>query len=334
MQKKEAGELIRYLSDGMDVVELSHDHYCEFFITIGVPESKNAWTIQRKLLSFLQGHDNAQIVKADLFSPAAEWIKAFRSLNPDVPLTCIATELCRSGIAAGIYLHAVSGVEVRPIVLNGHLLGSIYEDDWMKCLFLADVRPESEKKTRIKQADQTFLKIAKTLQSEGLSFTDVVRTWLYIDEILSWYPDFNKVRAEFFKTQRVFDGLVPASTGISGRNHSGSALVAGVFALLAKNPLLNIQIIPSPLQCPAIKYGSSFSRAIEISASGYRQLLISGTASIDIDGQSMHLGDVRSQIDQTMKVVQAILHSRQMNWKNINRAIAYFKHAADCEFFD
>ncbi|TSA32488.1 MAG: hypothetical protein D4R64_15990 [Porphyromonadaceae bacterium] len=135
-------------------------------------------------------------------------------------------------------------------------------------------------------------------------------------------------------SNRVFDGLVPASTGISGRNHSGCALVAGVFALLVRNPLLKIQIIPSPLQCPAIKYGSFFSRAIEISASGYRQLLISGTASIDIDGQSMHLGDVRSQIDQTMKVVLAILHSRQMNWKNINRAIAYFKHAADCEFFD
>ena len=142
-----AAQLTHYLSDGMDVVELSHDHCCEFFITIGVPQHENAMTIQGKLLSFLQTHGNAQIVKADLFAPAVDWIKAFRSLNPDVPLTCITTELCLSGIETGIYVHAVSGVEVRPIILNGHPVGRVYEDDWMKCLFLADVRPESEKKT-------------------------------------------------------------------------------------------------------------------------------------------------------------------------------------------
>lgn len=329
-----AVQLTRCLSDGMDVVELSHDHCCEYFITIGVPEGENAMTIQGKLLSFLQTHGNAQIVKVDLFAPAAEWIMAFRSLNPDVPLTCIATESCRSGIGTSIYVHAVSGVEVRPIVLNGHPLGSVYENDWMKCSFLADVRPESEKKSRIVQADQAFSKITEAMQLVGLSFADVVRTWLYIDEIFSWYPDFNRVRTKFFQSHRVFVGLVPASTGISGRNHTGSALVAGVFALLAKNPLLNVQRIPSPLQCPAFKYGSSFNRAIEISTPGYRQLLISGTASIDINGQSLHKDDVRSQIEQTMKVVQAILHSRQMNWKNISRAIAYFKHAADGWLFD
>lgn len=237
------------------------------------------------------------------------------------------------GYRGGIYVYAVSGVKVRPIVLNGHPRGSVYEDDWMKCLFLADVWPESKKKTRIEQADQTFSKIAETLQFEGLSLAGVVRTRLYIDEILSSYPDFNRVQTEFFQTHRVFDGLMPASTGISWRNHKESALVASVFALLAKNPL-NVQRIPSPLQCPSFEYGSSFNRAIKISTPGYRQLLISETASIDINGQSMHLGDIKSQIDQTMKVVQAILQSRQMNWKNINRATAYFKHAADGWLFD
>lgn len=99
-----AAQLTRFLSEGMDVVELSQDHCCEFFITIGVPESENAMTIQGKLHSFLQTHCNAQIVKADLFSPAAEWIQSFRSLNPVVPLTCITTESCRSGIA-GVFMY-------------------------------------------------------------------------------------------------------------------------------------------------------------------------------------------------------------------------------------
>ncbi len=83
------------------------------------------------------------------------------------------------------------------------------------------------------------------------------------------------------------------------------------------------------LRCPALDYKSSFSRAVELSFPTHRQLLISGTASIDPDGASAHLNDTMAQIELTIQVVKAVLSSRGMDWADLSRGIAYFKNRAD-----
>ena len=221
------------------------------------------------------------------------------------------------------------GAGTRPLSL-----GSIYEDDLMKCLTLTDVRPDNIKLARDDQVRRVFQSTTELLGKEYMNFSEVVRTWLYIDDILSWYPDCYRVRSEFFVTHQVFDGLVPVSTGISGSNPAGSALAAGFFAVAIKDRSVSLRGVPSPLQCPALQYGSSFGRAVELSTPDCRRLLISGTASIDINGHSVHPDDVGLQIDQTMKVVGVILNSCKMDWENICRAIVYFKRPADYHLFD
>ena len=99
-------------------------------------------------------------------------------------------------------------------------------------------------------------------------------------------------------------------------------------------PSVLIAAVPSPLQCAASCYGSSFSRAMEITTRHGRQLLVSGTASIAPEGQTLHAGDLRGQIDLTMEVVGAILASRGLKLSDITRATAYFKHRADIPAFD
>jgi enamine deaminase RidA (YjgF/YER057c/UK114 family) len=64
-----------------------------------------------------------------------------------------------------------------------------------------------------------------------------------------------------------------------------------------------------------------------------RRLFISGTASIAPGGETVCDGDVRAQIEATMKVVEAMLDSRGMRYENVTRAIAYFKRAADAGQF-
>ena len=59
---------------------------------------------------------------------------------------------------------------------------------------------------------------------------------------------------------------------------------------------------------------------------GRRTLLISGTASIAPGGETAHVGDVHKQVALTMEVVAAILRSRGMDWSNVTRGIAYFRH--------
>ena len=91
--------------------------------------------------------------------------------------------------------------------------------------------------------------------------------------------------------------------------------------------------MPSVLQCPALDYGSSFSRAVEIACPGFRRLLISGTASISPEGETRHVDDPEAQVALTMEVVQAILASRRMGWEDVCRATAYFKEAAHASAF-
>ncbi|HOK54203.1 MAG TPA: Rid family hydrolase, partial [Armatimonadota bacterium] len=185
-----------------------------------------------------------------------------------------------------------------------------------------------------KQAAEVFENIESALQSTGMDFVNIIRTWFYLDDIFSWYDEFNSVRTEFFSKKRIFDGIVPASTGIGVRNQAGTAVVADVLAIKPKSDRVHIGMVPSPLQCPALEYGSSFSRAIEVTLPDLRRLYISGTASIKPNGETAHVGDIAAQIDLTMKVVQEILESRGMDWTDVNRAIAYFKYTDDIPVFD
>ena len=95
--------------------------------------------------------------------------------------------------------------------------------------------------------------------------------------------------------------------------------------LFGKTDQVKIQAVNSPLQNPALDYKSSFSRAVELKFPTHRNLLISGTASIDPVGKTAHPDNPEKQIRLTMEVVKAILESRNMDWGDLFRGIAYFK---------
>jgi enamine deaminase RidA (YjgF/YER057c/UK114 family) len=83
-----------------------------------------------------------------------------------------------------------------------------------------------------------------------------------------------------------------------------------------------------------LEYGSAFSRAMLIDILAGRRLLISGTASIEPNGRSAHVGDLRNQIALTMEVANAILVSRGFKFSDVTRATAYFKHIQDAPALD
>jgi enamine deaminase RidA (YjgF/YER057c/UK114 family) len=109
--------------------------------------------------------------------------------------------------------------------------------------------------------------------------------------------------------------------------------VAGAWALQPLDFFARIAEVHSPLQCPATAYGSSFSRAMEISSLHGRRLLISGTASVAPGGQTLWPGNLRQQIHLTMEVVEVILASRGFEFSDITRATAYFKNCAGLKEF-
>jgi enamine deaminase RidA (YjgF/YER057c/UK114 family) len=70
---------------------------------------------------------------------------------------------------------------------------------------------------------------------------------------------------------------------------------------------------------------SSFSRGMRIDIGNIVILLISGTASIDEQGISVHIGDFRAQMRRTYKNITALLAAEGATWQDIVRTTCYLR---------
>ncbi len=70
---------------------------------------------------------------------------------------------------------------------------------------------------------------------------------------------------------------------------------------------------------------SSFSRGMRIDLNGLTILLISGTASIDEEGKSVHIGDFRAQMRRTLANITGLLESEGCTWHDIVRTSCYLR---------
>ena len=248
-------------------------------------------------------------------------------LRTDLPQFRLANE-SRTGLACVVQtFSAESARGVRRIVdASGRAVGTVWEDDSADYCLLAGVNPSDLSASRGDQAASIFAQIETLLSQAGMSFADVVRTWLYIDRVCEWYGEFNAARSAFFESRNVFNTFLPASTGIGSANIDGAAIVAGALAMRPRAGGVRAELVDSPLQAPAMAYKSSFSRAAEIVRPGGRVLFVSGTASIKPNSHEVaYVGDIGRQIDCTMTAVKAILESRGYGWGNVTRAIVYLK---------
>jgi enamine deaminase RidA (YjgF/YER057c/UK114 family) len=93
----------------------------------------------------------------------------------------------------------------------------------------------------------------------------------------------------------------------------------------------------SPVEKHAIRAGSvlneaydypkpsSFTRGLRFDIGDKTMLLISGTASIDDAGQTVHLGDFRAQLWRTYRNISALLESEGATWHDIVRTTCYLR---------
>ncbi len=79
--------------------------------------------------------------------------------------------------------------------------------------------------------------------------------------------------------------------------------------------------------CEAYNYTppSSFSRGIRVDLKGTSMLLISGTASVDENGQTVHAGDIRAQTCRTYRNITALLEAEGATWKDVVRTTCYLR---------
>jgi enamine deaminase RidA (YjgF/YER057c/UK114 family) len=321
---------------GADVLTLSRDSIQEHFVTL-TPEGDESPESLFRRAGDVVGQLGGDIVSVESLGVSASDRQSLEVLTAvldggDVPVGWV--ENSRSDNLCGVHLWLVGGTEVIALHVDGRRIGSFFEDDYARYCRLVGLLPFNGPGSRSEQAGSVLRQMDAALLERGMHFDSVLRTWFYNSDILDWYGDFNATRDAFFAEKKVFEGLLPASTGVGGRNAAGAALTAGTIAVQAKADGVRAFAVPSPLQSAARDYGSSFSRAVELDLPDHRRLYVSGTASIDRNGKTVFIADTSAQVKLTMEVVEAILRSRDMDWVDVTRALAYFKSAEDAGLFE
>jgi enamine deaminase RidA (YjgF/YER057c/UK114 family) len=257
-----------------------------------------------------------------------------RMAGADWPLLWVQGDVCPGTHIWGAQALVVERQALSRVVLEDRVVGSSWSDADADYCLLAGILPADLSAGRGDQTRSCFERIEAALHQAGMDFSHVVRTWLFLDHLLDWYDEFNQARTGFFKARRVFERLIPASTGIGAGNPAGAALASAALAIRPRHSGVRTHEVSSPLQRAATEYRSSFSRAVEMAFTDHRLLTISGTASIAEDGSSMFADDIVRQIHRTLDVVEAILKSRGMGWQNTTRAIGYFHDIGALPVFD
>ncbi len=70
---------------------------------------------------------------------------------------------------------------------------------------------------------------------------------------------------------------------------------------------------------------SSFSRGLRLDIGGVTVLLISGTASVDEGGRTVHVGDFGAQCWRTYRNITTLLDSEGAGWHDIVRTTCYLR---------
>ena len=326
--------------DGLELVTAGTDSAHEMHLTVRPHDGEAVAAVAQRAAAELNVRRAVavRVLAFGLLAVRDATLAALRLWLVDgVPVTWVEGASCDGHPLAGLQIEAVTGMEARPESAIGAGVATAARiwrsGDATHCV-LSGLVPTQTDISHGRQAAQLFGSIQTGLAEAGMEMKHVARTWFYLDDILSWYGEFNRVRNGFFDEHGVSAANMPASTGVCGRNPAGAALSAAVWAVLPNDPAAKlVRPVDSPEQCPAPAYGSAFSRAVEISSNGFRQLLISGTASIAPGGKTSHVGNVEAQIDRTMEVVEGILTSQRMSLADTSRAIAYFKSAKDAAVF-
>jgi enamine deaminase RidA (YjgF/YER057c/UK114 family) len=193
---------------------------------------------------------------------------------------------------------------------------------WVHC---GQIVPDTPATTVYDRSLSAFEGMRGMLGKAGMRFDQVIRTWLYLGDIVGpegetqRYKELNRARTDFFRditfrpvhTPECFNGLLyPASTGIGADSRD---VVMSCIALATDRKDIVGTPLENPVQTSAFEYSQKygpkspkFARAMALSCGPFATIFISGTASIT-QSETRHLDDVEAQTRQTLDNIEALI---------------------------
>jgi 2-iminobutanoate/2-iminopropanoate deaminase len=91
---------------------------------------------------------------------------------------------------------------------------------------------------------------------------------------------------------------------------------------MIKKPITNLSVLN---EAYSYEKPSGFSRGMRVEMNGVTFLFLSGTASIDEAGNSVHIGDFAKQTERTYYNIRKLLESEGASWKDVVKTTVYLK---------
>jgi enamine deaminase RidA (YjgF/YER057c/UK114 family) len=101
-----------------------------------------------------------------------------------------------------------------------------------------------------------------------------------------------------------------------------------LYAVKSPRPL-DVTLMSTPTLNEAWTYGADFSRGLRLVDANRVVLYVSGTASIDEAGQSVHVGDFEAQAGRMLHNIATLLAAQGATFENVVSAVTYLKHPSD-----
>ena len=273
------------------------------------------------------------------------------------PVTTFVVQPPCSGAALGVELWALGGPGVTVKRFGPQLLA--VESDGIRWIHCGGIRGEAGTDGARGESWRAFRQMQQQLARAGAGFDQVVRTWLYVNQIISSedgrqrYQELNHARTDFYRGIRFGAprraevapmDFYPASTGIGTR---GANITMSCMALDSQRRDVFVMPLENPRQTAAYDYHANyspqspkFSRAMAVVQGHFISTLVSGTASI-VNAQTCHLGDIAGQTGQTIENIERLIAPENFarhgldgagaTLKDIAKVRVYVKHQADYE---
>lgn len=193
---------------------------------------------------------------------------------------------------------------------------------WIHC---AQIEPQTTAPQVYERSLDAFQRMARLLAEHGADYSDVIRTWLYLGDIVGRegqtqrYMELNRARTDFYRDFRfgaqrtapeVQGTVYPASTGIGASNRD---VLMSCIALRTETEQFRLLPLENPHQTSAFDYSCQygpespkFCRAMAVLGRRASMIFVSGTASIT-NSETRWIGDVERQTHQTLDNIEDLI---------------------------
>lgn len=182
------------------------------------------------------------------------------------------------------------------------------------------------------QTRMLFEMYEEALRRQQMSVKEnCVRTWFYVQNIDVNYAGMSRARNEFFAQHGLTaDTHYIASTGIQGRSADYHVSVRMDGYAVRGLDEKNIQYLDArEYLSPTRLYGVTFERGVCLHYADRLKCYISGTASIDKDGNVLYLGDVVKQAERALLNVEKLLEEGSSSLDDLAFLTVYLRDVSD-----